>query len=169
MQTYAEYPSPLGTLRAFFADESLCGLYFVGQKYDRALTRAERQLTLEQLERGYVEHVLERFGGNKKRAAEALGINRRTIQRWLGEDTGSLLTGTWAERDTAWHLARVDFDQGSLWLRDSGHPIGQGARLRVLARDVISPISVAFSALRSSGRFSQMTATPCCNWVSMVW
>jgi DNA-binding NtrC family response regulator len=46
---------------------------------------AERLLTLETLERGYVQHVLNRFGGNKKRAAEALGINRRTIQRWLGE------------------------------------------------------------------------------------
>jgi DNA-binding NtrC family response regulator len=47
---------------------------------------AERLLTLEQLQRGYVRHVLERVGGNKKRAAAALGINRRTIQRWLGEN-----------------------------------------------------------------------------------
>ena len=46
---------------------------------------AERLLTLEELERSYVRHVLERFGGNKKRAADVLGINRRTIQRWLGE------------------------------------------------------------------------------------
>ncbi|MFO0575683.1 MAG: sigma-54 dependent transcriptional regulator [Polyangia bacterium] len=55
------------------------------QGRDLFASAAERQLTLEQLERGYVEHVLERFGGNKKRAAEALGINRRTIQRWLGD------------------------------------------------------------------------------------
>jgi DNA-binding NtrC family response regulator len=46
---------------------------------------AERLLTLEEVERSYVRHVLERFGGNKKRAADVLGINRRTIQRWLGE------------------------------------------------------------------------------------
>ena len=46
---------------------------------------AERMLTLEEVERSYVRHVLERFGGNKKRAADVLGINRRTIQRWLGE------------------------------------------------------------------------------------
>ena len=48
---------------------------------------AERLMTLEELERGYVRHVLERFGGNKVRAAAALGIHRRTIQRWLGEET----------------------------------------------------------------------------------
>jgi DNA-binding NtrC family response regulator len=46
---------------------------------------AERSMTLEELERGYVAHVLERCGGNKKRAAASLGINRRTIQRWMGE------------------------------------------------------------------------------------
>jgi DNA-binding NtrC family response regulator len=46
---------------------------------------AERLMTLDELEKGYVRHVLERLGGNKKRAAAALGINRRTIQRWLGE------------------------------------------------------------------------------------
>ncbi len=49
-------------------------------------TAAERMMTLEEVERSYVRHVLERFGGNKVRAAAALGINRRTIQRWLGED-----------------------------------------------------------------------------------
>ncbi|MFO0560516.1 MAG: sigma-54 dependent transcriptional regulator [Polyangiales bacterium] len=50
---------------------------------------AERSLTLEELERGYVAHVLERCGGNKKRAAALLGINRRTIQRWMGADTSA--------------------------------------------------------------------------------
>ncbi|MFO0760980.1 MAG: sigma-54 dependent transcriptional regulator [Byssovorax sp.] len=47
---------------------------------------AERLMTLEELERAYVRHVLERLGGNKVRAAAALGINRRTIQRWLGDE-----------------------------------------------------------------------------------
>jgi DNA-binding NtrC family response regulator len=48
---------------------------------------AERMMTLEELERGYVAHVLERCGGNKKRAAALLGIHRRTIQRWMGTDS----------------------------------------------------------------------------------
>ena len=53
-----------------------------------------------------------------------------------GEDAGALLPGTVAERDARWHLCRVAFDGGSLWLRDSGRPLGQAVRLRVLARDV---------------------------------
>lgn len=54
----------------------------------------------------------------------------------LGEDAGALLEGTVQERDTRWHLMRVGFASGSLWLRDSGLPVGQRVRLRVLARDV---------------------------------
>ena len=54
----------------------------------------------------------------------------------VGEDAGALLQGRVAERDSQWHLARVDFAGGSLWLRDSGVPVGRAVRLRVLARDV---------------------------------
>jgi molybdate transport system ATP-binding protein len=54
----------------------------------------------------------------------------------VGDDVGALLTGQVAERDARWHLSRVDFDGGSLWLRDSGVAVGHVVRLRVLARDV---------------------------------
>ena len=54
----------------------------------------------------------------------------------LGDDAGAVLDGTVGERDPRWHLARVDFSGGSLWLRDSGAEIGRRVRLRVLARDV---------------------------------
>jgi molybdate transport system ATP-binding protein len=54
----------------------------------------------------------------------------------LGEDLGALIEGIVLERDTAWHLARVGFAGGSLWLRDTGVDLGQPVRLRVLARDV---------------------------------
>ncbi|MDI1431412.1 sigma-54-dependent transcriptional regulator [Polyangium sorediatum] len=53
---------------------------------DLFASAAERMMTLDEVDRAYVRHVLERFGGNKVRAAAALGINRRTIQRWLGEE-----------------------------------------------------------------------------------
>jgi molybdate transport system ATP-binding protein len=54
----------------------------------------------------------------------------------VGEDVGALLEGTVQERDAQWHLARVAFAGGSLWLRDGGLSPGMRVRLRVLARDV---------------------------------
>jgi molybdate transport system ATP-binding protein len=54
----------------------------------------------------------------------------------LGEDAGVVLQATVAERDAAWHLARVEFPGGSLWVRDGGQALGQPVRVRILARDV---------------------------------
>ncbi|MEO7391098.1 MAG: molybdenum ABC transporter ATP-binding protein [Ramlibacter sp.] len=54
----------------------------------------------------------------------------------IGEDAGALLQAQVVERDERWHLVRVQFDGGSLWLRDSGLAAGQAVRVRVLARDV---------------------------------
>lgn len=53
-----------------------------------------------------------------------------------GDDVGTVLDGQVVERDPAWHLLRVAFPGGALWLRDGGQPLGQKVRLRVLARDV---------------------------------
>jgi molybdate transport system ATP-binding protein len=64
----------------------------------------------------------------------------------LGDEAGALLEGTVAERDAHWQLARVDFEGGALWLRDSGAAVGQRVRLRVLARDV----SIATEAPRNT-------------------
>ena len=54
----------------------------------------------------------------------------------LGEDVGAVFEATVAERDAEWHLARVEFDGGGLWVRDSGAALGRKVRLRILARDV---------------------------------
>ncbi|TAN46542.1 MAG: molybdenum ABC transporter ATP-binding protein [Methylococcaceae bacterium] len=54
----------------------------------------------------------------------------------LGEEAGVVLDAVVAERDAAWHLARVDFPGGSLWTRDQGLAAGCRVRVRVLARDV---------------------------------
>jgi two-component system response regulator HydG len=42
-------------------------------------------LTLEQLEREYIERVLDAEGGNKTRAALRLGLDRKTLYRKLEE------------------------------------------------------------------------------------
>lgn len=54
----------------------------------------------------------------------------------MGDDTGVIIDGTVGEIDPAWHLARVDFDGGGLWVRDHGVPVGHLVRVRILARDV---------------------------------
>jgi molybdate transport system ATP-binding protein len=54
----------------------------------------------------------------------------------LGEDAGVVLDAVVAEIDSPWHLARVDFPGGGLWVRDKGLPIGRPVRVRILARDV---------------------------------
>jgi molybdate transport system ATP-binding protein len=54
----------------------------------------------------------------------------------LGEDVGVVLDAVVAARDAQWHLARVEFPGGRLWVRDAGHAIGDSVRVRILARDV---------------------------------
>jgi len=54
----------------------------------------------------------------------------------LGEDAGVVLDGVIGVRDEAWHLARVDFAGGGVWVRDADLPVGHPVRVRILARDV---------------------------------
>ena len=73
--------------------------------------------------------------------AVATGALTETLARLdlpiqLGEDVGVVLDAMVAERDVAWHLARVEFPGGSLWVRDGGQAIGDPVRVRILARDV---------------------------------
>jgi transcriptional regulator with PAS, ATPase and Fis domain len=45
---------------------------------------AKQGLSLEQVEKAYMRHVVEAKGGNKAAAARALGINRRKLYRKIG-------------------------------------------------------------------------------------
>ncbi|MDD2308883.1 MAG: molybdenum ABC transporter ATP-binding protein [Desulfuromonadaceae bacterium] len=49
----------------------------------------------------------------------------------LGEERGVVLEGVVAERDEGWHLERVEFPGGSLWMRDRGAPLGHAVRVRI--------------------------------------
>ena len=49
-------------------------------------SKKEKLLSMAEVERRYIRHVLEEVGGNKRRAAAILGIGRRTLYRRLGEE-----------------------------------------------------------------------------------
>jgi len=83
------------------------------------------------------EHIVVMDGGRvvaQGPLAETLA--RVDLPLRLGEDVGAVFEGTVAERDAEWHLARVEFDGGELWVRDSGVALGSRVRMRILARDV---------------------------------
>ncbi|GGC58442.1 sigma-54-dependent transcriptional regulator [Marinobacter halophilus] len=44
--------------------------------------------TLDALQQDYVRRIMAAVGGNKRRAAQILGVNRRTLYRWLDAETG---------------------------------------------------------------------------------
>jgi DNA-binding NtrC family response regulator len=52
---------------------------------DRLASAVAQGFTLDQLEREYIERVLEVEGGNKTRAAHRLGLDRKTLYRKLEE------------------------------------------------------------------------------------
>jgi len=57
-----------------------------GNRIDYAAVEraAQRQLSLAELERDYIARMIEQTGGNKNRAAQILGIDRKTLYRKLG-------------------------------------------------------------------------------------
>jgi len=83
------------------------------------------------------DHIVVMEGGRAV-AQGPLGeiLTRLDLPICLGEDVGAVFAATVAERDAEWHLARVEFDGGELWVRDSGAAPGSRVRLRILARDV---------------------------------
>jgi molybdate transport system ATP-binding protein len=52
------------------------------------------------------------------------------------DDAGAVLETTVAQHDQTYHLTRVDFSGGSLWVGRVEQPPGSPVRARVLARDV---------------------------------
>jgi molybdate transport system ATP-binding protein len=98
------------------------------------------------------DHLVVMAGGR----ALASGPLTETLARLdlpirLGEDAGVVLDATVAEHDAQWHLARVEFPGGSLWVRDAGHAVGHSLRVRILARDVsLARAKLAGSSIMNS-------------------
>ena len=82
-------------------------------------------------------------------------LTRLDVPRMLGEEAGAIVEGIVTERDTQWHLVRMDFNGGHLWLRDSGEVLGQSARIRILARD----ISLSLVDEQASSILNRLSAT----------
>ena len=59
------------------------------------------------LERRYIDRVLSRTGGNKTRAAEVLGIDRRTLNRMFARERAAA-AGRASDADVDAELARLE-------------------------------------------------------------
>jgi len=104
-------------------DELKIPMLYVTHSADEAARLADQLVVLE---RGQIKAA--------GAVAEVLSASASPLAH--GEDAGALLEGQISQRDPQWHLACVRFAGGSLWLRDSGVPLGKKVRLRVMARDV---------------------------------
>ena len=82
-------------------------------------------------------------------------LARLDLPLHLGDEAGVVLQAQVVERDSTWHLLRVAFDGGSLWLGDGGQALGQRVRVRVLARDV----SIALAPVTGSSIQNCLAAT----------
>lgn len=54
----------------------------------------------------------------------------------LGQEAGVVIESVVGSIESQWHLTRMDFDGGSVWIRDPGLAPGARARVRILASDV---------------------------------
>ena len=63
-------------------------------------------------------------------------LSRVDLPLRLGDDRGVIIDAHVSEIDRQWHLARLDFADGTFWTRDQGLALQDTARLHILARDV---------------------------------
>ena len=66
----------------------------------------------------------------------AATLSRLDLPVRLGDEPGVVIESVVGSIEPAWHLARLDFDGGSVWIRDPGLSVGASARVRILAGDV---------------------------------
>jgi molybdate transport system ATP-binding protein len=63
-------------------------------------------------------------------------LSRLDLPVRLGNEVGVVIEAIVGSIESQWHLTRMDFDGGSVWIRDPGLALGAGARVRILASDV---------------------------------
>jgi molybdate transport system ATP-binding protein len=83
------------------------------------------------------DHLVLMEDGRVLAAGPALALLSQVDGPFVHDDDACVvLTCEVGERDTTWQLARLDFDGGALWARDTGQAPGARVRVRVMARDV---------------------------------
>jgi len=63
-------------------------------------------------------------------------LSRLDLPVKLGQEAGVVIESVVGSIESQWHLTRIDFDGGSVWIRDPGLALGAKARVRILASDV---------------------------------
>ena len=63
-------------------------------------------------------------------------LSRLDLPVKLGQEAGVVIESVVGSIESQWHLTRMDFDGGSVWIRDPGLALGAKARVRILASDV---------------------------------
>jgi molybdate transport system ATP-binding protein len=63
-------------------------------------------------------------------------LSRLDLSLAAADDAGVVIDAVVAEHDAQWHLSRLSFPGGSLWVSRCAEPPGERLRCRVLARDV---------------------------------
>lgn len=71
------------------------------------------------------------------------------------EEAGVVLEAKVVEQDPQWHLTRIAFTGGGLWVRARGQAIGATVRVRILARDV----SIALERITGTSIVNTLPAT----------
>jgi DNA-binding NtrC family response regulator len=80
-----ERASTLATSQELRAEDLPARIREAGRAVALVSDASHRQLSLKDLERAYIAEVLRQTGGNKSRAAEILGLDRKTLYRKLEE------------------------------------------------------------------------------------
>ncbi|MFL0799517.1 MAG: molybdenum ABC transporter ATP-binding protein [Agarilytica sp.] len=101
------------------------------------------------------DHVVVLSHGEVKAQGSLTEVfSRIDLPLGFGTEAGVVLQGRVVERDSHWHLMRVAFPGGELWVRDDGNEQDSPLRVRVLARDV----SLALSSHEDSSILNRLPA-----------
>jgi molybdate transport system ATP-binding protein len=132
--------------RILLMDEPLSALDTVSkQEILPYLERLHRELNIPVL---YVSHALDevaRLADHLVLLEEGRVIASGAMQETLArldlptahlDDAGAVIEALVAQHDEKYHLTRLEFPGGQLWVGSAGQPFGSRVRARVLARDV---------------------------------